>query len=605
MTATIETNPEKPYVPAAVREGKWLKELRRRIICGEQAIEVVGTEPGAVLNAAAEGARLLGWPLISWDCASGFLSNDVPLESEVERLGAPPDEHDNPDGLDDPGLRSPLSALRAVVRFKLPAPSHALFVLSNFYCYFQDDLVRQEFENLCKWNLLSNRSVKRPVVFIQHPYAKMQLTGLDSVRHWAFAHPFPLPTAEEIRQEQVTEIQSSLPKSQEAGPNGDGETITEETLMNIAGACVGLERHKVTSSLYYAVSKFGGLNERVAREVRRTTAQQITEQYPFLELVHQENIMLPQELAGCRNIFGYVERAARRRTPLYRDWNCAPPKGMWLCGITGTGKTEVMKSASHIFTKVTGKPCQVIIVNVAGMLGEYVGVSEGNWLAFQTLSDQFPEDIFVFDECDKVLDVEGDTSGVRKAIRGMMLQWLNTRNRAFVALAMNSPAQLPPEMLRRCKPGFFFDLPKAPVREAILKIHFDRAFREARPLPEEKRSHAVLGFSVEEWATLGRETEGWIPDELRDLVDDVRDYEFVPSLNVVLDRIKANAGSIASVFKADDMRQIKELCKTAQPIDIPDEAGPDTSRVTARARMPRAQKRGLGEDNGGAPVGAN
>ena len=72
----------------------------------------------------------------------------------------------------------------------------------------------------------------------------------------------------------------------------------------------------------------------------------------------------------------------------------------------------------------------------------------------------------------------GDADGgVSRRVLGTLLTWMAERSvRVFMVATANDISQLPPELLRkgRFDEIFFVDLPKAPAREQILRIHLKR-----------------------------------------------------------------------------------------------------------------------------------
>ncbi len=588
-------------VAEVLLKGKWLKQWKRRIGSGEQLIETVTTEPQTVEQVITAGALSLKIPVITWDYASGFQTDSDSLKPKLENeLGKLflTRSADVVDGVEDPNVIQPISAIRAVKQMRLPDSANyadsAIFVFHNFYPFLGDPLVAQALENLVKDNRLSCRLdggqiMRRPIHFVQTPYGKLDLKGIETVRHWIQPMPFDLPDEDEIYDVYVAQVVKAATAL--GGKVGDTEEgCTDRYKRSLAAACRGLERHKVTTVLFYAASTYGGLDGRVPGTVRREAASMIAST-SAIDVVLDEDITPPEQLGGIRNALRSLERAARTFTDEGKTEQLDPAGGVYLIGTPGTGKSQLAMTSAKVFQRITGRAFTVIRLKPGALFGGVLGETQMNlYDALRRIEAFGPDTVLWIDEFDKafggVMDGRGD-SGVRQEIFGDILTWLSSPKRqCYVIAAMNDPSGIPPEFFRRFDDGFFFDLPSASARKDIAKIHFlKRLKRVGKTLND-------LGFDEKQWDELSVGTAGWIPSEIEGLVKQSRNLAFenrsvgTPTFEEVLFVVNATKDTILSVKNKDQLHYLKEKCKDAKPVDDPDDGGPTLATTKSIKKKP-------------------
>ena len=172
--------------------------------------------------------------------------------------------------------------------------------------------------------------------------------------------------------------------------------------------------------------------------------------------------------------FGSLKRWVKdRRNSFFSEGPLPPPKGLLLLGVQGCGKSL----AAKVIAGELGIPLYRLDLN--RLYSKYIGETEENLRkALATVERLAPVCLWI-DEIEKIFasssgEIDG---GVSKRVLGTMLTWMQERkDRSFIAATSNDINNLPPELLRkgRFDEIFFADLPEAPVREAILKIHLEK-----------------------------------------------------------------------------------------------------------------------------------
>jgi len=148
--------------------------------------------------------------------------------------------------------------------------------------------------------------------------------------------------------------------------------------------------------------------------------------------------------------------------------NLQAPKGVLLLGVQGCGKSVAAKAAAGIF----GVP--LLRLDFGAIVNKYIGESERNLRESLTTAETMSPCVLWIDEIEKGISSGDGDNGTSRRLLGTFLTWLaEKKSRVFVVATANDISQLPPELVRkgRLDEIFFVDLPGAPVREDILKIH--------------------------------------------------------------------------------------------------------------------------------------
>lgn len=168
----------------------------------------------------------------------------------------------------------------------------------------------------------------------------------------------------------------------------------------------------------------------------------------------------------------WLLRRRRLFTEEARKYNLPQPKGVLLAGPPGTGKSLIAKNIASILN------LPLLQLDIASMLGSLVGESENNIRRALKTADAIKPCVLWIDEIEKALTSGGgDTSGVSQRILGSILTFMSeSEGGVFVVATCNDITALPAELKRkgRFDENFFVNLPSAPERQAILKIHLQR-----------------------------------------------------------------------------------------------------------------------------------
>lgn len=118
------------------------------------------------------------------------------------------------------------------------------------------------------------------------------------------------------------------------------------------------------------------------------------------------------------------------------------PRGLLFDGPPGTGKTLGAKYIAQSF----GVP--LYRLDLGGVMGKYVGESEGNLLAALAQVDEVEPCVIVLDEVEKVFKSSSD-SGVTSRLLSQLLWWLQEhKSKVFTVMTTNDLMAIPKELYR-------------------------------------------------------------------------------------------------------------------------------------------------------------
>jgi len=161
-----------------------------------------------------------------------------------------------------------------------------------------------------------------------------------------------------------------------------------------------------------------------------------------------------------------------QRRPVFRgDASAAhldPPKGILLLGIQGCGKSLAAKATAAIF----GVP--LLRLDFGAIYDKYHGETERKLRESLNMADVMSPCVLWIDEIEKGIAGRGGETGTAQRVLGTFLTWMAERqSQVFVVATANDISMLPPELIRkgRFDEIFFVDLPDAPTRVEIFRIH--------------------------------------------------------------------------------------------------------------------------------------
>jgi ATP-dependent 26S proteasome regulatory subunit len=201
------------------------------------------------------------------------------------------------------------------------------------------------------------------------------------------------------------------------------------------------------------------------------------------------------ELGGLANLKRWLEVRRDIFMSPPESSSLPPPKGVLLLGVQGAGKSLAAKCVAGAWR------LPLYRLDFGALYQKYHGETERNIREALAVANAMAPCVLWMDEIEKGVagDSGGDSDGgVSRRVLGTLLTWMNERtSRVFMVATANDIAQLPPELLRkgRFDEIFFIDLPEAPAREDILRIHLRRNKQDPAAFDVARLALRCEGFS--------------------------------------------------------------------------------------------------------------
>lgn len=215
-------------------------------------------------------------------------------------------------------------------------------------------------------------------------------------------------------------------------------------------------------------------------------------------------------VGGLEHLKEWLVARKTAYSPEARAYGLPAPRGVFLAGVSGCGKSLTAKAISTAW----GVP--LLRVDLGALKSKFVGESEANLRKAFRVIEAIGRCVVWFDEIEKALGgaTQGAADGgVSSDALGALLTWMQERKGdSFLFATANEIKDLPPEFLRkgRWDELFFVDLPNRDERFEIIGAALRANGRPSTVLNEEEFSDvadATDGFTGAEIAAL-------VPDAL-------------------------------------------------------------------------------------------
>lgn len=270
--------------------------------------------------------------------------------------------------------------------------------------------------------------------------------------------------------------------------------ITDEEASGIdcekyAQALLGLTIGEAEDALARSIALKDGFDVPMLLELKR----QVIRKGQLLEYVNTTESM--DDIGGLQGVKEFVRMRKSAFSESARKYGLDMPKGIFLLGVQGAGKSLCAKAISNEME------VPLLKMDMGRLLGMYVGDSEHNTRRAILLAESIAPCVLLIDEFDKAVagsSASNDTDHVAKRVVGQLLDWLNDKTApVFVVAAANSIANMPPALIRkgRFDECFFVDLPTKDERQQIFSIHIRKRGRDPSKYDIEKLSTMTEKFS--------------------------------------------------------------------------------------------------------------
>jgi AAA+ superfamily predicted ATPase len=213
-------------------------------------------------------------------------------------------------------------------------------------------------------------------------------------------------------------------------------------------------------------------------------------------LDYYETTVKMDHVGGLEFLKDWLAKRALAFDDRAREYGLPHPKGVFLLGVQGCGKSLCAKAVSSLWR------LPLLRLDVGRMFGSLVGSSEDNMRRAIRVAESIAPVVLWIDEIDKAMAgsrSSGSTdSGTTARVFGTFLTWLSEKcSSVFVIATANDITDLPPELLRkgRFDEIFFVDLPSENERREIFRIHLSMRRRDPEAFDLGALAQQASGFS--------------------------------------------------------------------------------------------------------------
>jgi SpoVK/Ycf46/Vps4 family AAA+-type ATPase len=168
------------------------------------------------------------------------------------------------------------------------------------------------------------------------------------------------------------------------------------------------------------------------------------------------------------------------------------PRGVLLLGVQGGGKSLAARAIAGFW----GIP--LLRLDFGTLYNKYFGETERNLRNSLRQAELMSPCVLWMDEVEKGVATGGSDNATSKRVLSTLLTWMaeNTKP-VFIVATANDIAELPPELVRkgRLDEVFFVDLPEAPAREEIFRIHLAKRGLDPERFDLSALAAAAAGFT--------------------------------------------------------------------------------------------------------------
>ena len=178
-------------------------------------------------------------------------------------------------------------------------------------------------------------------------------------------------------------------------------------------------------------------------------------------------------IGGMKALKDYLKNKSRVITdlPKAQEFGVSIPKGVFIVGMPGCGKSLCAKASAALFNT------PLLKLDMGSMMGKYVGESEGNLRKAIKIAEAAAPCVLWIDEIEKAFSGVGGNNDIMTRMFGYFLSWMQEKKSSvYVIATANNADNLPPELKRkgRFDEIFCVNLPNKEERKKIFEIHIGK-----------------------------------------------------------------------------------------------------------------------------------
>lgn len=248
------------------------------------------------------------------------------------------------------------------------------------------------------------------------------------------------------------------------------DDFKEEDRKKLMPSLKGMTSFEIDRMLDMAMSSNGSLSAEDTEMILQQKKSMVKKS-GLLELVDTPESL--DSIGGMEALKAYIKRKSTIIADLAKaqDFGVAIPKGVFIVGMPGCGKSLCAKASAALFNT------PLLKLDMGSMMGKYVGESEGNLRKAIKIAEAAAPCVLWIDEIEKAFSGVGGNNDIMTRMFGYFLSWMQEKQSSvYVIATANNADNLPPELKRkgRFDEIYCVNLPNSEERMAIFKIHLKK-----------------------------------------------------------------------------------------------------------------------------------
>lgn len=452
------------------------------------------------------------------------------------------------------GSKATLANFLHEIYFREPAPGknnvEGFVVLKEIQDYIDDPQIKTLLELIAQRKLYDREY--DITMIIESSVRKVP----EELKHYVSFLDYEFPTD--------SEIESLIKEHIET--NGYEERGDKAELNELKLTLKGMSKYDIDRMLDMAMSTDGSLGKE-DKGVILAQKKGMVRNSGLLDLIEVDYYENEDDalaaIGGMKKLKEYLREksAIIKNAPKAIDYGVNMPKGIFLVGMPGCGKSLSAKAAASLF----GVP--LLKMDMGSLMGKYVGESESKLRQAIRIAEAAAPCVLWIDEIEKGFSgTAGGKDEVMTRMFGYFLSWMqDKKSTVYVIATANDANNLPPELKRkgRFDEIFCINLPKPEERKEIFKVHFNNVDKRRKKNGRDPLFASIKNSNLQ---ALINKTDGFNGADIESVVNEVTEDSFNNSLqnksiDISLARLEEKAANTVSISKSckkqiDNMKRI-------------------------------------------------
>lgn len=324
------------------------------------------------------------------------------------------------------------------------------------------------------------------------------------------------------------------------------DNFKDEDRKKLMPSLKGMTSFEIDRMLDMAMSSNGSLSAEDTKMILQQKKAMVKKS-GLLELIDTPASL--KDIGGLDALKNYLQNKSKVITdlPKAQEFGVSIPKGVFIVGMPGCGKSLCAKASAALFNT------PLLKLDMGSMMGKYVGESDGNLRKAIKIAEAAAPCVLWIDEIEKAFSGVGGNNDIMDRMFGYFLSWMQEKTSSvYVIATANHADKLPTELKRkgRFDEIFCVNLPNKEERKDIFKIHIKNK--------NKRLDEAALN-------SVSQTTEGFNGADIESVVNEAVEKCFIDSLDnkgTVFDErlLKDIASKTVSITKSckqqiDDMKK--------------------------------------------------